>query len=671
MSVTSRTAPQHHDSTAGPVATPDALRGLRGPRARHVAALVALLLSWLVPLGAGALGVEWILPIVLLLGTASLLRAGRTALDRLVLATGLLIGATAAAGLVLSVWPWHLSPVPVAGTAFSGLVVVGWALRRRPLFPRAFGLADAIVVGLTVLASAVPLVTLRHTASAWRLGMLAYGDDFARHYLLYDAIRVGGGYVYLHRDATPFVPDDLQAYPQGSHLLYALLENFLTGSTVPNAPMASLNHLVVFLIGSYVFFMLSVLWAVRWIAGRWLAGWAALPVLGAVGTYLALGDPMGLVPDGYVSLVPGLSLVVLVGALLARSARPIREQMVLVASLVVGISFVYYLALPIVIVGGLAWLFVYRRQLRRHAWTLVITLVATAVLALVTPVTNSRANTGAQLLLPGGGGRQVRWLVVTIVAVPLLALLVRRVRRVMVWRLAAFQVAVAAGTASAIWLYQKVRLGHAIYYFEKSLLQMTVLGLIGAGVLGAVALSALRGGSFRPQLVRARVTAGVGFLACVIFAAGTYFSPGLYFDVSKGTAYARDYWATPYVGDAVAQTLRRYPNSDGYIDLVLFTPGDADPNSVWGRKEQSWATLYVGTLQRNYVPTAKAYAWLYPYDGIVSAEWLAQRLRENGVRGRVITDQPKLLAEFRALEALNPGLLVVVDSREWWQKPVV
>lgn len=56
----------------------------------------------------------------------------------------------------------------------------------------------------------------------------------------------------------------------------------------------------------------------------------------------------------------------------------------------------------------------------------------------------------------------VRWLVVTIVAEPLLALLVCRVRRVMVWRLAAFQVAVAAGAASAIWLYQKVRLGHAI-----------------------------------------------------------------------------------------------------------------------------------------------------------------------------------------------------------------
>ncbi|MER7001487.1 hypothetical protein ABT297_00305 [Dactylosporangium sp. NPDC000555] len=54
-------------------------------------------------------------------------------------------------------------------------------------------------------------------------------------------------------------------------------------------------------------------------------------------------------------------------------------------------------------------------------------------------------------------------------------------------------------------------------------------------------MSALRGGSSRPQPVRAWVTAGVGFLACVIFAAGTYFSPGLYLNASKGTAYVKGY----------------------------------------------------------------------------------------------------------------------------------
>lgn len=95
---------------------------------------------------------------------------------------------------------------------------------------------------------------------------------------------------------------------------------------------------------------------------------------------------------------------------------------------------------------------------------------------------------------------------------------------------------------------------------------------------------------------------------------------------------------------------------------MLFTPGDADPNSVSGGKEQRWATLYVGTLQRNCVSTAVACGWSYPYDGIASTKSLAQRLRENGARGRIITDQPKLLAEFRALEALNSGLLVVAAA---------
>lgn len=60
---------------------------------------------------------------------------------------------------------------------------------------------------------------------------------------------------------------------------------------------------------------------------------------------------------------------------------------------------------------------------------------------------------------------------------------------------------------------------------------MTVLDLIGAGVLRAVALSALRAGVSGRSWCRP-VPLESGFLAGVIFAAGMYFSPGLYLDVS-------------------------------------------------------------------------------------------------------------------------------------------
>src|SRR5690348_15203265 len=82
---------------------------------RRAAWIVPLLAAWVVPLLCQLLRVDWLLPPVLLGVTASLLRGTRFLLDRLVLSFALLFGTACAAGLLISVWPWHMQPVPVAG----------------------------------------------------------------------------------------------------------------------------------------------------------------------------------------------------------------------------------------------------------------------------------------------------------------------------------------------------------------------------------------------------------------------------------------------------------------------------------------------------------------------------------------------------------------------------
>ncbi|MEV8510919.1 hypothetical protein [Dactylosporangium sp. NPDC051484] len=658
---------------------------LRTRRSGVAWAALALVLSWSVPLLTHALRIDWVLPILLLVATASLLRSGRTALDRLVLAAGLLVGATCAAGLLLSVWPWHLEPVPVAGTAFSVLVVAALMLRRRPSLPTAFGLADIFVVGLWLLASVVPLWALRYTAPGWLLGRVAFGDDFSRHYMLFDAIRSLGGYVFLHRtSASSWVPPEHMAYPQGSHFLYALLENFVLSSSQATSTLDTFNHLVLFLIFTQVFLFLTVLWAIRWVAGIWLSGWAALPVLGAAATYLAFGDPMSLVPDAFVSQVPGLAVMVIGVALLARPVRRTREQLVLVGCLVIASSFVYYLFLPLVLISAFAWLIRYRRRLRQHRVALLITIVIAGAFVLVTPLLNMSVNTGAQLLLPGGASIVSRWLVVGIVVVPLAALFLRRVRRLPVWQLAGLQVGSAAAITLTLYGYQSVTIGHSIYYFEKVLLQLALVGLIAGGAPAVAVLSALRSGARPARVSWPRfVVAASATAACVLAALVVVEKPAPGLETNRGAFYLRDQRATPYAGDAVVQTLQHFPDNDGYLNMVFFYPLDGgSPTGWWTRAQQSYATLYIGTIQRNYYQAGWMYGWIHPANNpemtpetlvrylADQPEALVRYLAERRIRARIITEQPELIDQYQRLAREYPEAgLVVVDSRSWWQEP--
>ncbi|TDC40274.1 hypothetical protein E1211_01975 [Micromonospora sp. 15K316] len=165
-------------------------------------AVLVLVVAWIVPLLAYALNLAGLLPPLVLVLTAALLRVGRTLLDRLVLAAALLLGAICAAGLIFSYWPWGLHPVPVAGAALT--VLLGYALVTgvRPRLPRptAAALAPVLAAVLATLALAWPY--LRADGLAGRLAYAMTGEDNSRHLAAMEGIRAVGGYLFAHSDAA-------------------------------------------------------------------------------------------------------------------------------------------------------------------------------------------------------------------------------------------------------------------------------------------------------------------------------------------------------------------------------------------------------------------------------------------------------------------------------------
>jgi hypothetical protein len=663
-----------------PAPDPDTATASAARRPALIATAVAVLASWLVPLATNALRLDWVLPVLVLVATASLLRAGRTVLDRLVLATGLLVGATCGLGLLLSVWPWHLHPVPVTGVAGTGLALVALALRRRPSFPRTVTLPDLMVVAATVIASVVPLAPLRHGSFAYRLGAVVSGEDFARHYLVFDGIRNSGGYLFLHRHLVPYVPDGFISYPQGSHLTLALLENFLRSSPLADTPLGSLDHLAYFSFFSDAFLYLCVLWAIRWVAGPWLAGWTSAPVLALAAGYLAFSDPINLVINGYTSEMPGLALLALAMALAARPVRGMREQLVLMCALTVGVAYVYYMWLPVLGLVWLGWLIRYRRRVRAVWGTAAVALPVAALLSLVPPLSNLGQTGGSVLLESGGASHVNRTAVFAFAALAVAPLGLRLVRRVPVWRFALVEVGAAVLFAGALGVYQYRYLGYTTYYFEKTLHELAVVSLVWLGSPAVILLAQVRREHWDRVRDRARrglawwravpwraagwraVAAGT---TCVVLAAASMALWALPLPTSstRGLQYLRDRQSFPLTADAIQQVYGHFPKADGYVTVVATMAGH--------QYQMAWQTLYVNDLQRNYPAAIDLYVWMFPNTTPnVTTPKLQRYLLDHHVRARIVSIAPADLASYRAFASEHPELGVsVVDALGWWHQP--
>jgi hypothetical protein len=444
--------------------------------------LGVLLACWLVPLAANAAHAAWLLPPVVLLGTASLLRSGRSLLDRVVLALALLAGLTCAAGLLFTVWPWGLHPVPVTGLALTVLTLAAVLSRRAPRLPRP-GWSDLVSLAATALAAgylATPY--LRASSFGQRLGLVMVGEDNGRHPALFDVIGRLGGYLFLDPDtAREHIFSGLVHYPQGWHLTTALLDGFLRSAGDPPTGARLMDHYVLWCLATIGLLLLALIWAAQHVAGP-LHPLRRLVLIVAV-TALVLGTELPrLLVAGYPSETFGLSLAAILVALIARPLHRLREQLILVGALLIGIGFSYYLFLFPTGAMVLCWLLADRRRLRTRPGTVAIVAVLTAVLAPLTALLGVLVAGQSEALAAPGGTPPVETYntLLGLGALIVAATLVRTNLTEPTWRRYLVVLAVAALFAASMAAVNLANGTQPAYYFGKTAHLVIIVLMIGA-----------------------------------------------------------------------------------------------------------------------------------------------------------------------------------------------
>ena len=559
-------------------------------------ALLAIPVAWALPWFTHRLAADVVLPVVLLVGTASLLRGGRTLLDRLALALLLLLGAVSAAGLAFSFWPWGLDPVAVARAGFLGLIVAGLLSRRLPSLPRRVTWSDAWVLGGGVLPALYLWSAFWGKSAGERLAMVISAEDLARHFTIFDTIRSVGGYLPFHRDeVTRQVIPGVVDYPQASHLVSALLDNFVRSSTELGDGPGAFDHYLAWNLAGYGVLSFALLWSARWVAGPALRGWRLVAAVGVIAGCTGAGYLVSLFGSGYPSEVLGLALLAMVFALAARPVRGSRQQLLLLAAGLVGVSFTYYFFLPVAGAALLVWAWVYRRSAARGPWrwgSLALAVPA-APLVVLWPVMSLRSGVSpTQALLPDVGIPELdRRLLAALCVLVLLGTLARAGRRNPIWRSVAAQLVASLLLATAIGWYQIAHTGGVSYYFEKALHGVLVSGFVGIGAI-ALLLPAdpFRWGESRsgPAAALRRLAAfALPATASVVAAALAYgvLVPDRMLETrtserggvlipDAGTSRGRAFHAAklwrPADGKASVNTYRRFPDGDdGRVTLVV------------------------------------------------------------------------------------------------------
>ncbi|WP_432987000.1 hypothetical protein [Dactylosporangium sp. CA-233914] len=432
-------------------------------------------LAWLLVIALYAIHAAFVVPPLLLIATASLLRGGRSLLDRLMLATGVLLGATCLAGLVFSYWPWGLHPVAVAGTAATVLITIG----RRPSLPRPRW-SDAVAVSAAAVVGVVAAWPVWHATPAGRLAIMLDGEDLARHAAVFDAIRRTGGYLFTdHARAEQYVYGGMIDYPQGSHLLAAVLDGFVGDN---GSATAMLAHYLGYVLGGYVLLALTLVWAAQWIAAGALTPARRLTLAAVIAAVCAAGEMLELLSFGYPSQVLGLAEAVLLLALLIRPLARTRDQLLLVAVLLAAVGFTYYLYLPPAGLAALIWLGTHWRRL--SARPVALALAVACGLAATGPMAYGLLyadQAGALFVI--GYLVLSRDALLALAALVATGLLTRRGRHSRIWRAYALAFVPVAAFAGILLAGQRLFGVGSGYYANKALYLVFALLLTGAGAV--------------------------------------------------------------------------------------------------------------------------------------------------------------------------------------------
>ncbi|WP_238013331.1 DUF1616 domain-containing protein [Dactylosporangium sp. AC04546] len=619
--------------------------------------LVGVVAAWAVPVATHLVGFDVLLPVLVWVGTASLLRAGRTLIDRLVIAFAVLSGGVSLGALLFSVWPWGLEPVPVAGSALTVLVLFAAVSGRRPRLPGRIDPSDVVLAGTSILAAVLLLRPLASSPTA-ALKVLAIGEDAARHFGIYDNIYRTGGLLAFHQSemAVP-LQSGFATYPQGAHVTFALVNNFVHSSSSYGTPLTRLHNFALLYALSLALSIACVMWAARWVGGQRLRGWLFLPVAAIVTGFLFFGDGIPILTHGFVSEVAVFGPFALLIAVLARPLSDPREQIVTAAALLCAVSMTYYLFLLSTSVVVVIWAVGYRRQLLRHwRWTLGAILVGGPV-ALFAPLVNLRQAGSAEQLTRDGGIEPMNVLLLAgLLGAVLLGLVVRRTaRRSPAWRMMLVWVLTSVTYAAVLFAATS---GNR-YYYEKSLHELLVVLLVGAGAAVVLVVGAIRAPQRRPRRWLAGLVpsaaAAAALLVGAVFFAGPMASKGFRYPPngrSWGESYARDLNNFAEPANAIVSTFERLPNSDGYV-TVLYVNGRYDAMTTYN------GTLWLSVLYNNHGLAWRDTLWVLPKP-IKSQAELEQFIRDSPDPVRFVTNAPSVSRAVEHVRQTDPGIRVEV-----------
>jgi hypothetical protein len=658
-----------------PLAAGGAAPGRRFPKALVAVGLLAA--AWLLPVITQALHADWLLLIVLLVGTGSLLRAGHFLLDRLMLAGILLTGTLIAGGLLFSFWPWGLEPVPVAGTLLTVLVAVGLLTGRRPRLPLRLRGSDAIIVAAGVISAWVMLAPVAGRSFISRLPFLTTSGDKLTHFSIFDAIHRLGGYLFLHptKMSTSVAESTAAAYPQGSHYLYVVLDIFLRSTVSPGPTPAEFSRYFTYTLIGYGLLVVAVTWSARWVAGPAMSGWRRAFICSAVATLAAVGPLTGLVGYTFDSETIGLALLALTVAVTVRPAGRFKEQVLLAAAALIALFYAYNLYGAVASLGIIAAAFLYRRRLLRHWKFAAVTAAVTVPVALlpsVLPLFSGFSETTQ--LDQAGSVFKISWILLAVLALILVSSMATRTgRRSGVWRALTAQLALTAVATVAVTLYQYSTLGHTSYYFYKMLCAGYVICLVGFGAAGLLLKpvrakeSAARQPRWRTELLPSLYAGVLGAALSFVFVAGSAVVQG----TRPGASWLESWWsgrATSGVWPPLEVLYRAHVLGDGKPTLILYSNKEVGGNY--------YLSNFAGTLNRDLgstQPTIDAISSLGPIMGTGDSSYDRMRFADDvrlerfiikgGARHlRVIVSDRNLDAMLRSFATAHPALDMTVIS---------
>ncbi|MFF9051349.1 hypothetical protein ACF09Z_09385 [Streptomyces erythrochromogenes] len=464
--------------------------GITGPTARRSPSVLAAALaaSWAVPLLLHAVALDVLLLPVLVLTIAALIRVGGGLLDRLVVAAFLLCGAVMGLGLLFSVWPWGLAPVPGAGLLLTIASVSGWLARRRPRIPLRLRGSDALIAGTVAVVWHYVHHPVAGKSAADRLAYFVTSEDRMGHFSYFTGIRQVGGYAFLHQDAarTYMMTPSEAVYPQGSHFLLAWIDALVTSSAQVGSALAMTNRYFLYVLASYALFCGALVWAARWIGGPRLRGWRAAAVCATVAAVMMSGSMAQLIERGFDSETIGLLFLAVALALLVRPAAGRTEFVLVAAAGLIAVTYVYNLYGALVGIALAAVLLVHRRRFAGRRVPVLaalagVTLVAglPSVFSVLTKLDVAKtSNLAGPMVIPD---RPV------FIGLGLLALVAATLpvnRRTGTGQMVLALVLGATAMIGVFGAWQKYTIGYYSYYFEKLTAAGLVIALLSLGLIG-------------------------------------------------------------------------------------------------------------------------------------------------------------------------------------------